>query len=272
VSLVATLFACFDWRSFAVLERNARVYLRSWRTAFLPPVMEPVVSFLAFGLGLNAYIEGVTWDGTPVDYATYVAPGILAYTAFNTPFFESLYAAYVRMFYQKTWDGILATQVELPHVVWGEVLWAGLRGLMNVSVVAVVLFVLHLVGLIDIHVAWLPLLPVVGWFGGIVFASFGLIFTAIVPSIDHMNFPTFLVGVPLSLISNTYFPLTTDSAALRFVMELNPIYHLAEGFRSALVGGRLDHHFVWFFALGIGYLLLFQLIAQRLTRRRVLGE
>jgi lipooligosaccharide transport system permease protein len=272
MSVLATLLACFDWRSIAVLRRNAFVYLRSWRTAFLPPVMEPIVSFLSFGLGLNAYIDGVAWNGTSVAYPTYVAPGILAYTAFGTPFFESLYAAYVRMFYQKTWDGILATQVELPHVVWGEVLWAGTRGFMNVSVVSVVLFVLHLAGLIHIHVAWLPLLPLVGLFGGVVFASFGLIFTAIVPSIDHMNFPTFLVGIPLSLVSNTYFPLDTDEPALRFLMELNPIYHMAEGFRSVLVGGVLDHHFLWFFGLGLGYLLIFQLIAQRLTRRRVLGE
>ncbi len=28
------------------------------------------------------------------------------------------------MFYQKTWDGILVTQVEVPCVVWGEILWA----------------------------------------------------------------------------------------------------------------------------------------------------
>lgn len=272
MSLVATLFACFDWRSFAVLRRNALVYLRRWRTAFLPPVMEPVVSFLAFGLGLNAYVDGVAWNGTSVAYPTYVAPGILAYTAFGTPFFESLYAAYVRMFYQKTWDGILATQVELPHVVWGEVLWAGLRGFMNVSVVAVVLLVLHLFGWIDIQVEWLPLCPLIGLFGGVVFASFGLIFTAIVPSIDHMNYPTFLVGVPLSLISNTYFPLTTDEPVLRFAMGLNPIYHMAESFRSALVGGVVDDHLVWFLALGLGYLVLFQLIAQRLTHRRVLGE
>src|SRR5690606_41633605 len=64
------------------------------------------------------------------------APGMMAYTAFATPYNESLYSAYVRMFYQKTWDGILATQVEIRHLLWGEILWAGFRGAANVTVVA----------------------------------------------------------------------------------------------------------------------------------------
>ncbi|MCA9629329.1 MAG: hypothetical protein KC766_16760, partial [Myxococcales bacterium] len=112
-----------DWRSLAVLRRNALVYLRNWRTAFFPPAMEPVVFFLAFGLGLRGYVGDLNYRGATISYATYVAPGLIAYTAFGTPFYESLYSAYVRMFYQKTWDGILATQVELPHLVWGEILW-----------------------------------------------------------------------------------------------------------------------------------------------------
>ncbi len=272
MSLPALLFAIFDWRSLAVLRRNALVYLRNWRTAFIPPIFEPLVFFLALGFGLRGYVGHIDYAGHVIDYPTYVAPGLIAYTAFGTPFFESLYSSYVRMFYQKTWDGILASQVEMPHIVWGEVLWAGCRGAINATVVAGVLGVFELLGLI--HVSWwyLPLLPPFALWAGFCFAAFGLIFTALVPSIDHMNYPTYLVGVPLGLVSNTYFPVHSNNPALQTLIELNPVYELAETFRSVLVGGDVLGHILWLLLTTTGALVIFSLIAQRLLRRRVLGE
>ena len=81
--------------------------------------------------------------GHEVEYGTYVAPGLLAYTSFSSSFFEGLYGSYIRMFYQKTWDGMLGTQLELRHILWGEIIWAGCRGGMNATVVMVVLFIFH---------------------------------------------------------------------------------------------------------------------------------
>ena len=134
---LSLLLSVFDWRSRAVLGRNFKVFLRNWKTAMLPPAMEPVVYFVAFGIGLATYVGGVPHEGRMVDYGSWVAPGMMAYTAFATPYYEALYSAYVRMFYQKTWDGILATQVEIRHLVWGEILWAGLRGVCNTLVVGI---------------------------------------------------------------------------------------------------------------------------------------
>jgi hypothetical protein len=73
---MSTLFAIFDWRSIAVLRRNALVYFRNWKTAFFPPAMEPVIFFVAFGLGLGTYVGSLAYDGTDVPYATWVAPGV----------------------------------------------------------------------------------------------------------------------------------------------------------------------------------------------------
>jgi lipooligosaccharide transport system permease protein len=272
MSPIAQLLAAADWRALAVLRRNALVYLRNWRTAFFPPAMEPVIFFLAFGFGLRGYVGEMDYEGHAIDYATYVAPGLLAYTSFTTPFYEALYSAYVRMFYQKTWDGILATQVELPHIVWGEILWAGVRGGMNVSIVAVVLAIFDLVGAVELELTWLVVSPAVGFAVGVLFGSFGLLFTVIVPSIDHMNYPVFLVGIPLSLVSNTYFPVETDNAVVHAVMQLNPIYHLAESYRAALVTGTPSFHVVWLVGLMLIYTVVLVLVVQRLTRRRVLGE
>src|SRR6185295_16083345 len=112
------------WQSWAVLGRHVRVHLRKWHTAMLPPVAEPLVMLTAFGIGLGRQIGRVDWNGRPLEYITYLAPGILAYTAFMTAFFQSLFTAYIRMHFQKSWEGMLTTQIRLEHVVWGEALWA----------------------------------------------------------------------------------------------------------------------------------------------------
>lgn len=268
---MTVMLAIFDWRSIAVLRRNMMVYLRNWRTAFLPPAMEPVVFFLAFGLGLGSHLGSIAYGGREVSYATWIAPGLLAHATFSVPFFEALYSAYVRMFYQKTWDGILATQVEMRHIYWGEVLWAGMRGVLNGTVVALVIAIFQFVGAIEISWGWMPLLPLIGGAAGWSFAAFGLIFTAVVPAIDHMNYPTFLIGLPLTLVSSTYFPVEADSLPMRLLVACNPVYQLAETYRALLVGGYPDWHLLGLL-LSAGLLLtLCTPIAHRLLRRRVLG-
>jgi len=271
VSAVSSLTAVADWRSWAVFRRNALVFLRNWRTALIPPAMEPVIFFVAFGIGFGSFIEGIDYGGVEINYATYVAAGLIAYTGFGTPYYEALYSAYVRMFYQKTWDGLLATQVELPSVVWGEILWAAVRGMVNISIVSMVIAVFDWMGVVDVRAPFLVFMPFLGFIAGCAFASFALIFTAIVPAIDHMNFPVFLIGWPLSLVSNTFFPIEPKSEVLSGLMQLNPVYHLAEAARGLLVLGDPGPHLLGLLASSLFLLVPCTLLAVRLTRRRVLG-
>ena len=95
-------------------------YRRNWHTAALPPLLEPISTAGVRG-GTGWLYPEFAWRGRSVSYLAYLAPGMLAYTAFMTAFFQALFAAYIRMHYQKTWEGQLVTQLRLEHVVWGEV-------------------------------------------------------------------------------------------------------------------------------------------------------
>lgn len=272
MSGLTSLTAVADWRSWAVFRRNALVFLRHWRTAVIPPAMEPVIFFVAFGFGLSGYVEHLDYRGVDIDYSTYVAAGLIAYTGFGTPYYEALYAAYVRMFYQKTWDGILATQVEVPSVVWGEILWGAVRGMVNISFVSVVIAVFDLIGIVDVKAEFLVFMPFLGFIAGCAIASFALIFTATVPAIDHMNYPVFLIGWPVSLVSNTFFPVEPHNPALWALMQLNPVYQLAECARGLLVLGSPGPHLLGLLGSSVLFLIPCTLVAVRLTRRRVLGD
>ena len=254
------------------MRRNARVYFRTWHIGLLPPAVEPIVFLLAFGLGLGGYVGGVPWRGEVLPYLTYVAAGIVAYTSFTTPYFQGLYGAYVRMHYEKTWDSLLTTQVELRNVLWGEILWSGLMGALFASIVSVVLLVCQLVG--ALHLVWtgVVLIPPLAFVAGCAFASLALVFTAIVPSIDHMNLPAFLVGLPVALVSDTYFPVATANPLVRAIVACNPVHHLSETFRSLLVLGTPGPNLPGLLITAAILLAICAPLALKLLRRRVLGE
>jgi lipooligosaccharide transport system permease protein len=264
------LTGALEWQSRAVVLRHLRVYLHNWHTAFLPPVFEPVTMLLAFGLGLGGYVANLDWQGRPVSYLTYVAPGLLAYAAFMTAVFQALFAAFIRMRYQRTWEGQLTTQVELRHVVWGEVLWAALLATIYVAIVGCVLALFALAGLVQLSLAALPLALPIAFLGGCGFAAFGLCFTALVPTIDHMNLPVFLVVIPMGMLSGTYFPISHPMLAT--LSAANPLYHLAQTYRGLLLGGPVGVHLTSLAVLSLLMVLLLVPLDLRLLRRRVLGD
>ena len=159
-----------------------------------------------------------------------------------TAVFQALFAAFIRMRYQRTWEGQLTTQVELRHVVWGEVLWAALLATIYVLIVALRAGAASpLAGLVDLR----PRLAArwccpIAFVAGCGFAAFGLCFTALVPTIDHMNLPVFLVVIPMGLLSGTYFPITHP--VLATLSAANPLYHLAQTYRGLLLGGPVAGH------------------------------
>jgi lipooligosaccharide transport system permease protein len=265
----------FDWQSRAILCRHLRVHLRNWYTVTVPPMLEPLIMLLAFGVGLGAQIGTLRWQGAggeiELNYLHYLAPGILAYTAFMSSFFQSLFAAYIRMHFQKSWEGQLTTQVRLEHVVWGEALWAATLATAYAAVVGVVLAGFGIAGKLELHWGWLPLTIPLLFLAALAFSAVGLYFTAILPSIDHMTLPFFLVIMPIAFASSTYFPLP-DVPFLKTASQFNPLHHLSEGLRALLLQGSVTGHLAA--AAGSCALLLLILVPidMRLLRKRVFGD
>lgn len=259
------------WQSRAILARHLRVHLRNWHTATLPPVCEPLIMLLTFGVGLGRQMGVLTWNGGSLDYLHYLAPGILAYTAFMSSFFQSLFGAYIRMHFQKSWEGQLATQVRLEHVVWGEALWAATLATAYAAIVCLVLAGFGLAGKLTLHWGWMPLVIPVLFLTALAFSAVGLCFTAILPSIDHMSLPFFLVIMPIGFASSTYFPLP-DVPVVNAIAQLNPLHHLAEGLRSILLRGEPTAHLAATIGLCLLMLLVLIPIDMRLLRKRVFGD
>jgi lipooligosaccharide transport system permease protein len=268
---VKTYASAVEWQSWAVLARHVRVHLRKWHTALLPPVAEPLVMLSAFGLGLGRQMSGVEWNGRSLDYLTYLAPGILAYTAFMTAFFQALFTAYIRMHFQKSWEGQLTTQIRLEHVVWGEALWASTMATAYACMVCLVMAAFGAAGWLNLHWHWLPATLPLLFLAALAFACVGLLFTAWLPSMDHMSLPFFLVILPIGFASNTYFPLP-DVPFLAAAAQLNPLLQLADGLRGLLIDGRWTWRLGLAAAMCVAMMLLLMPIDLRQLRKRVFGD
>ncbi len=229
--------------AFQVFRRNLDVYLVTWKTASLS-LVEPVFNFLAFGLGVGALTRTIEWDGRTVSYTAFVAPGILGMSVMFQSFFECLYGSYIRMYYQRTFDAITATPASLDDVVVGEALWGALRGLIGSTASLLVLWAFGYG-----RNAGAAAIPVLAVAGGLLFASLGLCFTGVVKSIDHINYPLHLVGVPMYLFGGLFFPVDVMPEWAQAISRVNPMYYLGTALRLA-VGGDLGPR-VWLTAAGL---------------------
>ena len=185
-------------RTWKVWERNRFVFLRTFRINFLPPLLEPILYLLSLGYGLGLFVSNIGG----VSYPRFIAPALLAISIMNAAFFETTYSSYVRMYFQKTFDAIIATPLSIEEVITGEILWGATRSLVNASIMLPVLVVFRVVDL-PLSLLVLPFALLAGF----LFAALGMCFTAITPSIETLNIPAFLFITPMFLFSGTFFPL-----------------------------------------------------------------
>ena len=249
-------------RVWSIWQRDWDAFLRTYRVNFIPPFVEPVLYLLALGFGLGTYIEAV--DGIP--YPVFIAPALVSISVMYSSFFECTYSSFVRMYYQKTFDAIIATPVSIDEVIAGEMLWGATRGMIYATLM---LPVLLLFGVVTMPSSLL-LIPF-AYLAGLLFAGIGMCFTAITPSIDALNYPAFLFITPMFLFSGTFFPLDLLPQPIQyFALAALPLTHVVSINRaitlSAFSPAKL-FSLAWIAVATVFFLVL----AIRLMKRRLIA-
>ena len=248
-----------SWRFIRVWQRNRDVFFRLWHSEAPGFVAEPIIILLAMGVGLGAYIGLV--DGQK--YIEFIAPGIIASYAMFSASFECTYGSFVRMEYQKTYDAIIATPLNVEDVIAGEIFWGATRSFMTGTVILAIAVAFRLV-----PSPWASVIPVLAFLEGIMFASIAILFTSMVPSIYSFNYYFTLFITPMFFFSGVFFPLSSFPKivqTLSWIAPLTPVVHLTR----ALINGEFHPGLLWALALIIVLAALFFSISLVTMKRRL---
>ncbi len=210
-----------------VLVREIINFSSYWRSTTFSATVEPTIYLLAFGFGFGSLVSTVKG----LDYVEFVGTGTVATAIMFASVFSAMFGTFVKREFQHTYDAILAAPVDAEELVTGEVLWVSARAGVYGSIPLLVAMMFGL------DPSWgmltVPLIGVVTGFG---WASFGVLVSAVLKSIDHFSYVTSTVVTPVFLVAGTYFPLDGLPQWARVAGHFNPLYHCVELVRHASFG------------------------------------
>lgn len=212
-----------------LVYRNYLSYRSGWYI-FLSGFLEPVFYLFSIGVGVGQLIESFEFNGQTVEYAAFVAPGMLAASAMNGAVLDATFNFFFKLKFTKLYDQILATPMTTSDVARGELTWSLLRGGIYSLGFLGVMAAMELIG------SWwavlaLPATLLVGF----AFAGAGLALTTYMRSWQDFEYVT-LATIPMFLFSATFFPLSTYPDWLETVIQATPLYHGVDLLRALTTG------------------------------------
>ena len=185
-------------RLFSVWYRHMRVYTQNIFSNGLPPFHEPLIFLAGIGLGLGKYI---TQSMEGLAYLEFLGTGLLVTTAMFTSAFECSFGTFIRLEFEKVYDGMLAAPITVNNLIIGEIIWAGTKGFFFSFAVLCILTIFRVIPL-----PYSLLAPFVGFITGVMFATLSLLVTSFVKTINHFNF--YFTGLlsPMFFFLRGHFP------------------------------------------------------------------
>lgn len=237
-------------RLYSVWYRHMRVYTKNLFSNGLPPFLEPLIFLAGVGLGLGKYI---TESMEGLAYLEFLGTGLLVTTAMFTSAFECTFGTFIRLEFEKVYDGMLAAPITVNNLIIGEIIWAGTKGLFfSFSVFCI----LTAFGILSLPHGLLA--PFVGFTTAVMFATLSLLVTSFVKNINHFSF--YFTGFisPIFFFSGVVFPVGNLPRLIRPLAEAVPLTHSVRLVRAVCTSRYqlsllFDFCYIAVFILVVGY-------------------
>ncbi len=222
-------------RILSVWFRHFRVYTRNIYSNGLPPFLEPLIFLVGIGVGMGRYVGELNG----ISYLAFLATGLPLTAAMYTSAFECSYGTFIRLEFERIYDGMLAASISVEDIVIGEILWAGSKGFFFSFAV---ILIISLFGLVPLSAVIIT--PFIGFLTGLLFASLSLLITTFVKNINHFNF--YFTGFlsPMFFFSGVVFPLENLPLAVQYFAELLPLTHSVRMVRQVAFS-QITPVFLW---------------------------
>jgi lipooligosaccharide transport system permease protein len=211
-------------RALRIVQRNVMVYRHVWRGSLFLSFVQPTLFLVAMGLGLGGLVNrsGEALPGG-ITYLAFLGPGLLASSCMQTASFESSFPILGKFTWQRNYDAILTTPLQVSDLVIGELTWVAGRLLMAGTAFAVVLAGFG-AGSLPRLLAAVPAAVLTG----LAFSAPIMAFAATIRENGNFNVVFRFIITPLFLFSGVFFPVSRLPHALQAAATFTPLYHGVE--------------------------------------------
>lgn len=248
---------------FHITHRNWIVYKKDLIANISPTVADPALIMISLGFGLGSYLTNI--EG--MSYMQFLAPGLTVATALFTSFFESSYGFYVRMTFENVFKAMLTTPIGIKEVVFGELIWVGIKGGLMAIGVALVLAAFSLMS----NPAYIPLIGVVGFLVAIPCGCMGLLATALVRNINQFQTVYSFIIAPLYFLSGIFFPIDQMATPVRIAAEFFPLIHGVRLAQAIFWERGIADAFAWSGTILIIQIIILSYLAYTKIRKRIIA-
>lgn len=247
-------------RALRVWQRNRDVYLRLWKSELIWPIVDPLVTLVALGIGLGGLVE----LGDQQEYVEFIAPGLLAIWPMWAAAAECGWGSFFRMENQRTFDAIITTPLSIDDVITGEILWGATRALISTAYILVLIAAFGTISSpLAVFVLPLAVLP------GIMFASISLSYTSKALSISSLNYFFAVFITPQFWLGGVFFPIDRLPEWAQRAAWWIPVTHVVNVYRG-LTSGDLRWSHLGDIAWVAVVAAVFYLFALHSMRRRLI--
>ena len=219
-------------RSRRMVQRNLLVYKHGWMV-IASGFFEPLFYLLGIGIGVGSMVPPI--DG--ISYGAFVAPGLLASSCLNGALSDGFFNIHFKLYFQKTYEGILATPMRVPDVVFGEMLWALGRGSLYAAAFLVVLLAFGQVsGRTMLLSPWALLAWPAAVLAAAAFSAMAICLTTFARKVEDFDTVMGLLVMPMFLFSGIFVPVSRFPESLQWVLGATPLYHAVGLLRQLTTG------------------------------------
>ena len=228
------------------------VWKRTWRGSVVSSFLSPLLYVVAMGVLLGGFVEA---DPDELEgarsYLDFVVPGLIAAHAMQTAVGETTYPVMGLIKWQKVYDSMLATPLQVEHLVGATLSAVGVRLAVTCAVYNLVLAPFGV-----FETWWGAVLAFLAQvLVGMVFATLVYGFTARLKSEQAFGVLFRLGVIPLFLFSGAFFPVDNLGGIGSWIARLTPLWHGVNLSRML----ALDHVTWW--VAGVNTLVLVVLLA-----------
>ncbi len=212
--------------------KEVRRFFKVQTQTIWAPAITTLLYLMIFTLALGGGASGSSRIVLGVNFATFVAPGLIAMAMINNSFANSSFSLLV--------GKIQGTIVDylMPPISTGELMTALVGAAVTRAVLvgfAVAAAMVLWPGVdLSIRHPW-----AVVWFGlmgAILLALIGVLASIWAEKFDHNAAITNFVITPLSMLSGTFYVIDNLAPAFQAVSRANPIFYVISGFRFGFLG------------------------------------